>query len=80
MKKELFLQISLMPLKYYNALTINQVMVPLLKIQSTLSIRALTHFINDMNLEMVAFITQYFSQRFAILIEILYLPTAMRKH
>ena len=69
-----------MTLKYYNASTINQVMVPSLKIQSTLSIRALTHFVNDINLEMVAFITQYFSQRFVILIEILYLSAAIRKH
>ena len=80
MKKDLFLQISLMTLKYYNALTINQVMVPLLKVQSTLSIRALTHFINDINLEIVAFITQYFSQRLVILIEIRYIPNAIRRH
>ena len=69
-----------MTLKYYNASNINQVMVPSLKIQSTRSIRALAHIINDIDLKMVAFITQYFSQRVVILIEILCLPTAIRKH
>ena len=69
-----------MTLKYYDASTINQVRVPLLKIQSTLRIRALTYFINDINLEIAALITQYFSQRLVILIELLYLPTAIRKH